>query len=118
MRVRALDANGDWTFGRGTNDYLVDLKAIEQNISTRLKSFLGDCFFDINAGIDWFGFLGGKDQLGLNLAVRAVILNTDGVTALTQFSVELNHTTRLFTMTYGVTTVFSSAFRSSVQVEV
>ena len=103
MRVRALDNSGDWLYGKGQNDYKTGKDAVAQNIQTRLNSFLGDCFFDTGAGIDWFTFLGGKDQLSLNLAVSAVILNTDFVTSLSQLSVVLSVSRRL-TIQYTVNT--------------
>lgn len=111
MRVRALDGVGDWTFGKGQNDYLFGKEAIGQNIQTRVSSFLGDCFFDTAAGIDWFNLLGSKNELGLNLAISAVILNTPGVTRVNQLVADLNRTTRRFTVQYDVTVavpVFSS----------
>lgn len=108
MRVRALDGNGDFTYGKGRNNYLKDNAAIAQNIDTRLSSFLGDCFFDLGAGIDWFTFLGSKDQAGLNLAISTVILNTDGVTGILQLRTELDPATRDFSIQYDVLTTYSS----------
>jgi hypothetical protein len=114
MRVRALDSNGDWTFGAGLNNYLTGTAAVSQAIATRLLSFLGDCFFATNEGIDWFTFLGGsKNQLALQLAINAVILNTQsqGVNVITNIvavSVQLNDVTRAFTVTYEVTSIFGT----------
>ena len=107
MRIRALDTLGDWTYGKGQNNYKVRNPAVAESIQTRLLSFLGDCFFDLGAGIDWFTYLGGKDQLGLNLAVSAVILNTQDVTGIRQLSIDLNRATRALTITYQVQTVYS-----------
>lgn len=106
MRVRALDADGDWTYGKGQNNYLTQNRAVGQNIQTRLLSFLGDCFFDLSAGIDWFTYLGGKDQLALNLAVSAVILNSQDVTGIRQLSIDLS-ATRVLTISYRVQTTYS-----------
>lgn len=108
-RVRAIDVNGDWTFGKGQNDYLKDNAAVVQSIGTRLKSFLGDCFFDSGAGIDWFNLLGGKDELSLRLSVSSVILNTKDVTGILQLSVNLDAKSRRLTVTYQVQTTFSRA---------
>lgn len=105
MIVRALDSSGDWEYGKGRNDYKKDKKAVEQNIATRLNSFLGDCFFDTAAGIDWFNQLGAKDQLALNLAISATILNTTYVTGLTQLSTNLD-AARNFSVSYQVSTSF------------
>lgn len=107
MKVRALTATGDWTFGKGANDYKSGNNAVAQLIQTRLYSFLGDCFFDQGAGINWFGFLGGKDQLGLNLAISATIANTENVLRLNQLSVNLTSTRRI-SISYNVTTSFST----------
>lgn len=100
--VRALDSNGDWTFGKGLNDYKSGIDAVRQNIQTRLSSFLGDCFFDSLAGIDWFNFLGSKNTVALELAIRAVIMNTDEVEALVSVNSLLNEVTRDLAIQYQV----------------
>lgn len=112
MIVRSLDINGDWTFGKGKNNYLSNNKAIVQSIATRLQSFLGDCFFAVDAGLDWFNLLGAKDQLALELAVRAVILNTQDVTAIVNVSINLEENTRRINMKYTVETVYTAANQS------
>lgn len=108
MIVRALDSNGDWTFGKGQNDYKSANNAVAQNIQTRLLSFLGDCFFDVTAGIDWFNLLGGKDQLALNLAVSATILNTENVTGILQLFLTFTPRTRSISIQYQVQTIYST----------
>jgi hypothetical protein len=82
MIVRSLTPTGDWSFGRGKSDYKQGRDAIAQSISTRLKSFLGDCFFELDAGIDWFNLISAKRQGELNLSISATILNTNGVVSL------------------------------------
>lgn len=113
MRVRALDVNHDWLFGKGQNDYLQANAAIAQNINTRLASFLGNCFFDVGAGIDWFNLLGAKNQTTLNLSISSVILNTAEVTGLLQISVGLNNLRQL-TVNYRVQTVYSTTSNTFV----
>lgn len=114
MRVRALNSQGDWTFGAGQNNYLTNKAAVSQAIGTRLLMFLGDCFFATNQGIDWFTFLGGsKSQLALQLAINAVILNTQSqgvpvITEIVALNVSLNSVTRAFAITYEATTVFGT----------
>lgn len=105
MIVRSLDGTGDWEFGKGKNDYKRNLDAVTQNIKTRLMSFLGDCFFDTTAGIDWFNLLGGKDRLALELAISSTILNTQNVTGLRQLSVTESPSRRI-TIRYRVQTTF------------
>ncbi len=110
--VRALDANGDWTFGTGRNSYKARQAAVAQRIKSRLLSFFQDCFFDADAGIDWFRFLGAKDQIGLKLAISSTILNTPEVTKLLQVSFSLNADTREFNLQYQIQTVYSTFTQS------
>lgn len=114
MIVRSLDLNGDWNFGKGQNDYLSANKAIAQNVATRLRSFLGDCFFDIKAGVDWFNLLGSKNRVGLELAVRSVILNTELVTGISSFSLVLD-SNRKVSMTYSINTVYTDLNKALVE---
>lgn len=106
MRVRALDQNGDWTFGKGIQDYLFLNNAIGQNIRTRLLSFLGDCFFAINDGLDWFNLLGKTNQLAINLPIAACIINTQGVTGLLELTVVISEA-RNISIQYNVQTIYS-----------
>lgn len=108
MLVRSLDTDGDWKFGASLNDYLTNNFAVAQSIKTRCSSFLGNCFFDLGAGINWFGYLGGtNNELALNLAIAAVILNTENVTGIIQLSVNLDRVSRAFTVVYRVQTTYS-----------
>lgn len=111
MRMRALDSLDDFTYGAGLNNYLTGVNAAAQAIGTRLSSFLGDCFFATDAGIDWWNLLGGKNQLALQLAISATILNTQSrgqnvVTSIVSLSLSLDDTSRVFTVSYSATTIF------------
>lgn len=106
MIIRELDINGDWNFGKGRNNYLRGKKALMLNLKTRLQCFLGDCFFDLSAGIDWFNLVGSKDLLSLKLACSATILNTRDVTGLQTLNFSVNPRTRALTVTYRVASVF------------
>lgn len=110
MSVRAIDPSGDWTFGKGRNDYLRENDEVAQNLTTRLRSFLGDCFFAIDEGLDWFNLLGSKNQQLLEVAVRTVILNTTYVTGIRQLSITLD-AQRSLELVYIVTTVFTGTVR-------
>lgn len=86
MIVRKLDKDGDWSYGNSIKDYLVNIDAVAQNVKTRLKEYLGDCFFDLLKGIDWDTRLGGKNQEDLLKSdTYSIIKNTDGVLGI------LNH---------------------------
>lgn len=106
--VRTLDGDNDWTFGAGINNYRVNKNAVAQNIQTRLNSFIGDCYFDLKAGLDWFNLLGCKDPISLNLAISATILNTAYVVKLTQLNIRLDSATRNIEIDYEVLTAFGA----------
>lgn len=113
--VRALDSNGDFTFGAGTSNYLVGNAAIGQNINTRLAAVLGNCFFDLASGINWFNLLGtvGPNAVtALNIAISTTILNTSQVTGLLQLSSNLTSGNREFSCSYKVQTVYSALSNS------
>ena len=44
MRIRALNDSGDWTFGKGINNYIDQDLAIAQNVRSRLLSWEGPQF--------------------------------------------------------------------------
>lgn len=104
MILRAIDANGDWTYGKGANDYKTNIPALAQNIKTRLNSFLGDCFFDRGAGVDWFNLLGAKNQVALTLAIGAIISSTQNVTGILSLTMDLNAVTRGIVIQYRIST--------------
>ena len=108
--VRGLSPTGDFTYGTGLSGYLQGNAAIGQQIGCRLKQFLGECFWDLGAGIDWFGWLGGKNSIGLNLAINTVILNTPGVLMLNGSGFDADPVTREFSVKWNVTTIYSRFF--------
>lgn len=90
MIVRALDKDGDWTFGQGLSNYLVNIDALAQVIQTRIKSYLANCFFDLGAGIPWDQRLSqkGTEEL-LKSDVYNIIINTDGVLGITSHEINV-----------------------------
>jgi len=114
MRTRAVDAQNDWFFGKGKNDYKVNIFAVAQNVKTRLQSFLGDCFFQSNAGLDWFNLMGDKNLPALELAISSVILNTAGVTGIVEISTTVGENREVITQ-YTIDTVYGRFSSSTAQ---
>lgn len=107
MIFRNIDENGDWSFGKGIQDMTSANKAIGLNIQTRIQSWVGDCFFDMDAGIDWLNRLGSKNQRTLlELDLKRIIMQSEGVVKLLSFSTDLNG--RSFTANYSVQTIYST----------
>lgn len=107
MIFRSLDELGDWNFGKGRQDFTSENDAIGLNIKTRIQSWVGDCFFDMNAGIDWLNRLGSKNQRALlELDLKRIILQSAGVVKLLDFSTDLSG--RSFSASYSVQTIYST----------
>jgi len=106
MKVRALDTNNDWSFGKGRNNYKKDLDALIQNISTRIKSWKGNCFFALDDGVDWTNYFDIGTKTFLDLDIKRVILQTDGVLRISNYSSEM--TLRSIGISVDIATVYGS----------
>lgn len=116
MRIRALDANGDITFGQGQQNYLTGQAAIGLNIKTRLLSFLNNCFWAMGAGIDWFTFLGGGNTSNqIQLASTAIIAQSFGVISVNNVFVSVDPRTRKVSLSYDVVTIYTSNFQAKLE---
>jgi len=116
MIFRNLDEKGDWQFGRGKSDFVKLNDAVGLNIKTRLMSWVGDCFFAQTAGIDWYNRLGSTAQRELlELDIKRVILQSEGVTGLLEFNTYLNG--RNFTADYSVETIYSKSYTDKLNLE-
>src|SRR5665647_1045812 len=86
MRQRALDANGDFQFG--TNEpFLIDTPiCVAQAVLTRLKLETGEWFLDSTDGTPYDGqIIGHGTQNTRDIAIRARILDTPGVSLIEQY---------------------------------
>ncbi|WP_324029252.1 hypothetical protein GC087_21275 [Pantoea sp. JZ2] len=117
MRYRREDDDGDYTFGRGDDTWLINSPdAVAQAVKTRFLLWYGQWFLDTTAGTPWIqSVLGKQKPETYSLAIRQRILETQGVKSLISFDTSLNTTSRrvIFTATidtiYGTTTVTSEA---------
>ena len=113
MTFRNLDGNNDWTFGAGKSSYVTGNQEIGLNIQTRVMSFLGDCFFATDEGIDWFNLLDYNRQERLENAVQETIKNTPGVTGINQIDLLLN-AQRQLRISYDVQTIYSQSYVNEI----
>ncbi len=114
MIIRALDNDGDSTFGQGTENFLSGQNAIAENIKTRLYSFLRDCFFDIQAGIDWIRFMSipTKSQ-EIELSCRGIVLQSYGVVKLNNISASV--VDRKISISINIDTIFTQNYSYNLQ---
>lgn len=108
MLFRALDSQDDWIFGKGINSFTTGRDAMILNIKTRIKQWKGECFFDIQGGVDWNNFLdiGTKDLLDADL--HRVILASDGVIRIDGYTSTLDTITRTISVEATLFTVYGT----------
>lgn len=116
MIFRQLDSNHDWTFGKGVACYAQNEDAINLNIQTTLLSWVGDCFFDLQIGINWLKLLNTGQQANLQSALQVALLNCYGVVAVQTASASFNQDTRNLDVQYSVTTIFNTNYQSQVSI--
>ena len=110
MKYRALDANGDMTFGQGSQNFLVDSPvAVAQLVKTRLGLFQGEWFLDVTEGMPWATqVLGAHTNATYDLAIQECILDTEGVTEIVSYSSVRNPVTRALTVTVTLNTAYGA----------
>lgn len=108
MRYRRQDENHDMTFGHGDNDFLINNpECVAQSVYTRLLLFLGDWYADLSQGVPWrTQVVGYNTQPTYDIVIRSVILGTNGVTELIDYSSLLNRATRELTINGRIGTIF------------
>jgi hypothetical protein len=104
IRVRRLDKNHDWTFGRGRANYAKESESIAQRVKTILLSFEGDWFLDLEHGIPWLqSFERPGDFARIEREVKRKILLVDGVERVNGFVMAFDRDTRRLTITTNIT---------------
>lgn len=88
IRYRALDTNGDMTFGRGNLNFLIDSSdAVAQAIQTRLRLWTGEWFLDSTVGTPWMTQIIGRNTTKLyDRAIKDRVLGTRGVSQISDYS--------------------------------
>lgn len=88
MRYRKQSPTGDFTFGQGLADFYIDnVEAVAQSVMTRLLLLQGEFFLNTDAGVPYATQVLGYDtKPTYDQAIRTVILETQGVTAIVSYS--------------------------------
>ena len=110
MIIRATTSTRDFIFGNGKHSYLSGEAAIEANVQSSLLEFVGDCFFNTGAGIDWINRMGnpGQEQ-NLISDIKILILNCYGVISVNSLTMQVNPNTRKMTISVQITTIYSAS---------
>jgi|FreactcultureFD7_1027221.scaffolds.fasta_scaffold02403_3 hypothetical protein len=112
--VNIISSSGDWNFGQGLSSYFTGNAAIAANIKTALNTFLGDAFWQANFGVDWINLLGNKNtEQSIISQTRAIIANCYGVVQINSINYNLDSLRRQLTLSYTISTIYSSNVTSS-----
>jgi len=109
MKVRQLDENHDWQFGRGLASYIDGSEAVRQCVQTILLSFRFNWFLDEDHGINWFAyFVKNPDVPVMENDIKRNILEVEGVQTLQELDLQLNTITRQLIITVRYTDIYNS----------
>jgi hypothetical protein len=111
MRYRTLTPTGDYSFGAGGAQFLVDSPdAVAQAVETRLQLATGDWFLDVTEGTPYAtDILGAGTATRYDAALRARILDTPGVAALVDYASTLDRSTRQLRVAATISTIYGNA---------
>jgi hypothetical protein len=93
MRYRILSPEGDYTFGRGKSEFLVNTpEAVAQAVGTRLKLLTGEWFLDQEEGTPYSSDILGNNTSALyDQAIQQRIIGTQGVVEIEAYTSTLNN---------------------------
>ncbi len=114
MKIRNLTPDGDFTYGKGLQNYLTGNAAIALNIKCYLKLWVGNCFWALQAGINYAQLLDKGRKKQLVTALEQGIQTRYGVMGVNQLEVDFDEQTRDLTVTYDVATIFTNTFKQSI----
>lgn len=113
MRVRTLDSNWDWNFGRSRQDYAQESLSTAYDVKQKSLCWYGDCFFDMIAGIDYKNLLGSKGgKATLDKSIKKIVTAQPDVIELMFFESEV--TNRKYTATIRFRTVYNETIEVKI----
>lgn len=120
MRVRALTETGDYSFGQGANNYLVNTpQAVGQLVQTTLLLWQGEWFLDTLAGTPWLQQILGVFSLKsvVDMIIQGVITSVPGVTKIVNYN-STYVTVRGLSIAATIDTAFSKDNVSTITISV
>jgi hypothetical protein len=108
MRVRMQSSTGDYVFGGGSSDFWINsAQGVEQLILTGLRLWQGTWFLNAAVGMPWLqSVIGFNTQSQYDAAIQAQVLQTTGVSSITNYRSSLNAATRHLTVTIDGVSLF------------
>lgn len=112
MRYRRIDNNGDYIFGNGQYDFLVDLEAVPQAIKTKLNLFQGEWWEDLSEGLPFYQEIAGhfiKSDEEKDIITRIYsnrIMDVEAVNEFLSVEAEFDNENRKYSLTASVDTIY------------
>jgi hypothetical protein len=116
VKIRSINAVGDWNFGQGLGSYNMGLKAIEEDVLTRQLSFKNDAFWNLQFGVDWWNLLGSKNpaaENGILTQTREMLIGAPGgvpafgIVTINSVGVSEDPISRGISVSYSANTIYS-----------
>lgn len=100
-----LDNTGDIVFEHGDLAFVEDDDAIRQHLLVRLRFFRGEWFLNVLEGMPYFErvLAKGVPLAAIEVLFRKVIIETPGVTGVTNIALDYEAGTRHLTLSFGAT---------------
>lgn len=97
-----LDTTGDLAIEDDAIVLVDGIEAVTQDVTIRLKFFLGDWFLDQRLGVPYYQkILGTKPRMfALKGIFKKAILSTPGIDSITDFEISYDTTTRLLSVSF------------------
>lgn len=109
MKYRKLDVNGDYVLGaKPDKGFFHNTEAVLQAVVTRLNLLLGEWWEDQDDGLPLFEEIIGQynDVETVELIITERIIETEGVSNVTDINCYVNADSRQFIYTASIVTVF------------
>lgn len=108
MRYRKLTSTGDMPFGNQQLDFYRDVpEAVGQAVETRLRLWLGEWYLNILSGTLFMqGILGKKSQTKADVTIQQRVINTQGVTDISNYESSLDANSRALSVKFDIDTQF------------
>lgn len=113
MKVRTLDSNWDWSWGKSRQDYADESLGTAYDVKQKILCWLNDCYFDMKTGIDYKNLLGekmGKEQIDAD--VQKIIAVQPDIIELVFFESYVSD--RKYTATIRFKTVYNETIEVKI----
>lgn len=113
MKTRTVDKNWDWNWGKGIQNYADNSLGVAYTVKMKILSWYKDCFFEMDAGIDWKNIIGSKTtKEQADAAIKEIIQTEPEILDLTFF--ESSVVDRVYTATIRFKTIYGETIEVKI----